>query len=164
MPDLEVNLEILISIMGARNGAGLLFMQYAMGGRTSLRKACRDYNGQSHCGEVQSRKNGTVPTQRFCLMNQKHGHFKKIQTITREIHQSLSQALRTIHSRFPFNTRLSSPMKLWLFVKCDPQINALTAINLRSFNDYVLNTYHGPCIMQNTSDKKMNNKSFKNGL
>lgn len=55
-------------------------------------------------------------------------------------------------------------MKLWLFVKCDPQINALTAINLRSFNDYVLNTYHGPCIMQNTADKKMNNKSFKNGL
>ena len=31
-------------------------------------------------------------------------------------------------------------------------------INLHSSNNYVLNTYYGPCIMQNTADKKMNDK------
>ena len=42
MPDPEVNLAILISMMGTRNGASLLFIQYTMGGRTSLKKACRE--------------------------------------------------------------------------------------------------------------------------
>lgn len=42
MPDPEVNLAILISMMGTRNGARLLFIQYTTGGRTCLRKARRE--------------------------------------------------------------------------------------------------------------------------